>query len=152
MAYVSDEDILRGELGSIAAVGGAFRGALAAAGGRFGARVAAKLLPTRQYSDVKRLPLDVHEAFRRVRAIVSPLGVWQPEVPKGSTYPALRYLMKKGLFSNPAVLYVEVLETGADEATVVVTALAKEGLIKQDTARKTVQWILSLFEELERAA
>ena len=60
--------------------------------------------------------------------------------------------MKKGLFSNPAVLYVEVLETGVNEATVVVTALAKEGLIKQDTARKTVQRVLLLLEDLERAA
>jgi hypothetical protein len=151
MAHISDEDILRGELGSLGALGGSVGGVLSAAGGRWGARLAAKLLPTRKYSEAIKLQLDVHEAFRRVRSIVSPFGVWYPEVPNGSTYPALRYLMKKGLMGNPAVLYVEVLEAGASEATVVVTALAKEGLIKQDTARKTVQRVLSFLAEIERA-
>lgn len=152
MTHVSDEDILSGELGSLGALGGTVGGVLAASGGRWGARLAAKLLPTNQHSEVVRLRLDVHETFRRVRARISLLGVWYPEVQKGRTYPALRYLMKKGLFGNPAVLYVEVLEAGSNEAKVVVTAIAKEGLIKQNTARKTVQRIVSVLEELERAA
>lgn len=104
MAYVSDEEILAGAIGDAGVLGGGLGGALAALGGRFGARLAAKLLPTRQHSEVKRLPIDVHEGFRRVRDTVSPLGVWCPDVPKGSTYPALRCL--------------------TNEACVVVTALA----------------------------
>jgi hypothetical protein len=151
MGYVSDEDILAGALGDAGALGGSVGGGLKALAGRLGARLAAKLMSTRRHSEVARLPFGVHEAFRRVRAIVSPLGVWYPEVANGSTYPALRYLVKKGLFSNPAVLYVEVLESGVNETTVVVTAVAKEGLIKQNTACKTVQRILLTLEGIERA-
>ena len=139
MAYVSDEAILAGALGDI--------GRGAALGGGLGARLAAKLLPTHKHTEVIRVELDVHSAFRRAQSIAAGLGSWRPEVPNGSTYPALRFVFQASVVSNPAVVYVEVLESGENEATVIVTAHAKEGLIRQHTARKCAQQVSRALDE-----
>lgn len=106
-----------------------------------GARLAAKFLPTHQHTEVSRVGTDVHSAFRHSEGIVAHLGSRSPKVPSGSTYPALRFVFQASTFSNPAVVRVEVHQSGEKGATHIVIARAKEGLFRQHAARKSAQYV-----------
>jgi hypothetical protein len=144
VAHLSDEEILIRALGEI--------GRAAALGGGLGARLAAKFLPTHEHTEVTRVGMDVHSAFRHVESIVSRLGSRRPDVRSGSTYPALRFVFQASAFSNPAVVCVEVLESGEKHADVIVIARAKEGLIRQHTARRSAQHVSRALTEEARGA
>jgi hypothetical protein len=76
----------------------------------------------------------------------------QGEDSDDSPYPLLKAAVGSGFLNmNPAVVLLEILEASSDACEITITAAAKEGLIKQNTAEKVIQRIASEITTLAAA-
>jgi len=148
----SDDDILTNELGKVGELGGVM-GKAAGLGGSLGARFAAKFLPTETYSEKVSLKLAPEKALKLGYSVLAKLGKLQAEDSIKPPYPFLKAVVGSGFLNmNPAVVYLEILEGDSAGCEVTITAAAKEGLIKQRTAAKAVQRVLSKLRDLANEA
>ena len=150
-----DDDLLAQELGKIGELGGKIGGALSGAGklsgtaASLGVQAVAKFLPTETFS--KQLPLNVpaDKALSLGFFVLSKLGELQKKGTEDAPYPFLKAVVKAGFFNmNPSVVYFEILQGNSLSCTVTVTGAAKEGLIKQKTAEKAVQRVMTRLREV----
>jgi hypothetical protein len=109
--------------------------------GGIGARIAARFLPDVPYEcvfDVAASPDDVGAA---AAAVLAEIGTTRPELPENSV------VCGSGRFNlNPTIASVTV-RPSASGASIKVHAVAKEGLSKQDSAKKAVERITPLLRE-----
>jgi hypothetical protein len=151
-----DDDLLVREIAKLGERGGALGGSLSgslagkagALGGRIGAGFAAKYLPTESYSEKLVLKIAPETVLKLGFSLLTKLGELQAADSENSPYPTLKAIIGSGFLNmNPAIVYIEILAGDATSCELVITAAAKEGLIKQRTAFKAVQRLISGLRE-----
>jgi len=149
-----DDDLLAQELGKIGELGGKIGGVLSGAGKlpgtgtSLGVQAVAKFLPTETFFRQFTLDLPAEKALRLGFFVLSKLGDLQKKGGEDAPYPFLKAVVKAGFFNmNPSVVYFEILQGDSSSCTVTVTGIAKEGLIKQKTAEKAVQKVMTYLRE-----
>ena len=158
----SDDDILAQEIGKAGELGGELGGLFssgsavgktAGLGGSLGATLAAKFLPTETFTEKLPLKIPPEKALKLGFSVLTKLGVLQTDDDNKPPYPLLKALVKSGFLNmNPAVVYFEILDGDSTACEVTVTAAAKEGLIKQHTAEKAVQRVVSALRGMVEGA
>ncbi len=146
------DELLADELGKLGQLGAAIGNRLsghssqdkaAASGGSLGARLTAQFLPTETRIERIGLPMPPERALRLGHAVLSKLGSLQPEAAEAAPYPMLKAVVKSGFLNmNPAIVYFEILDGDDQRCEVTLTAAAKEGLIKQQSAAKAIARVL----------
>lgn len=149
-----EDDLLAQELGKIGALGGKIGGALSGAGkipdvsASLAVQVVAKFLPTETCTQQLSLHVPADKALKLGFFVLSKQGEIQKEAAVDAPYPFLKAVVKAGFFNmNPSVVYFEILQGDASSCTVTITGAAKEGLIKQKTAEKAVQKVITHLRE-----
>ena len=107
--------------------------------GGFGARLAARFLPNVVHEMVCEVTVPEEVAREAVTTILHELGVHLPELPRFSV------VFGSGRLNlNPTVVSAEVsaLPSGA---RVFLRGVAKEGAVKQDSAKKAVERVAGLL-------
>jgi hypothetical protein len=171
---LSDDEILQEELGKLGmlggSLGGVFGGALSTnlgdgvagdglgvvggflgggAGGRLGAHWAAKRLPTHTAAREVELPLNPEAALRLSLTTLTTLGKLVRDR-SDDPVPALSGVISgPGLLHiNPAVVTIQIAKASETATTLRISAAAKEGLIKQNTAAKAVARVVATLTSL----
>src|SRR5437762_5534294 len=127
----SEDQILARELGKVGSIGGP--------GGRSGATFAARFLPTETFRSSLRIEADAREVLQAVFRILVSMGEITDESAEASGRPRISTVVGSGfLRMNPALVHVQVVPASEHASEVIVSAAAKEGLIKQRTAEKAV--------------
>jgi hypothetical protein len=106
---------------------------------RWSVRLAAKSLATETHSETLVLKLSADRVYEFAQLVLSELGRTQVEdsisVPR-----SLRAVIGAGTLNlNPAVVDLVIAASGVNECPVTITAAAKEGLVKQQTAVKAIR-------------
>lgn len=126
-------------------------GAAGSAGGSSGASFAAWFLPTERHEQTVR----VSQSIETVLALVTDFLLREGRIVNGDEAGASPHSKIAGVIGsgflkmNPTVVNVEVLSVGRDSCTLLVSAAAKEGLIKQQSAQKTVARIVEVIVRRE---
>jgi hypothetical protein len=154
----NEDDILAREIGKAgelgAKLGGLFNsesvlGKAAGLGGMFGAEIVAKFLPTETYAAKIHLKVSPEIALKLGFSVLTKLGRLKAEEDPRPPYPFLKAVIGSGFLNlNPAIVYLEILTRDATGCEVTITAAAKEGLIKQHTATKAVQRVVTALTML----
>lgn len=147
------ENILVNEIGKLGAVGGAVGGAIGTAiggagaivggfagviGGAFGAKFSAKRLPTESY----QATVQTNQSAEQLANLISRrFDNQQPETLEGGLL--VFKMLKSGGFQNPALLIAII-----NGSAIHLAAYAKEGLIKQHTAKKAVESFTAILKEI----
>ena len=155
----SDDDILAQEIGKVGELGGKLGGLFskvgkaAGLGGSLGATLAAKFLPTESHTEKLSLKVPPEKALKFGFSVLTKIGTLQTDDDNRPPYPLLKAVVKSGFLNmNPAVVYLEILDWDSAACEVTVTAAAKEGLIKQHTAAKAVQRVVSALRGMAEGA
>jgi hypothetical protein len=152
---INDDDILVRELGKVGGflLGRSPVGKVVGFGGSFGARFAAKFLPTETYSEKLALKISPELALKHGFSVLTKLGKLQTDSDYKPPHPSLKAVVGSGFMNlNPAVVCLEIQEANSTGCVLTISAAAKEGLIKQHTAAKAVQRVVSTLRELANAA
>lgn len=154
------DKILARELGKLGAVGGAIGGAMGggiltgvagAIGGASGARSAARYLPTELCTREYLLPCDATKALTVIINALARLGQLQERSELESPNPTIAAVVSSGFMNlNPCVLTIEIDSHTETRTTVIIRGAAKEGLIKQYTAEKSVNRAIAAIEAASR--
>jgi hypothetical protein len=143
------DDLLARELGKVGSLGGKIGGgATAALGGSLGARLAAQFLPTEQYQKQVSVSGDVAAVLTQLCSFFAAQGRIADEREAGtSQFPKISCVMGSGFLKlNPTLVHVEVVAVDSGSCTLLVSAAAKEGLIKQRSAEKAVTRVLEFLD------
>ena len=136
-----DEDqILQRELAKLGALGGFVGGFVPGAiGGYLGAKFSAKFLPTETFSETLEVQAPAAEALDLCYRLFEKLGRITADAAEPSQLPQLCAIVGSGaLQMNPTILAVTVNPISETASAIVITGAAKEGLIKQHSAKKAV--------------
>ncbi|MBN2579663.1 MAG: hypothetical protein JXB10_11795 [Pirellulales bacterium] len=156
----AEDELLARELGKVGAQGVQIAGkilqnpALSAAGslaGFFGPDLAARYLPTERFQMELTLRADLRTVLTKSCSLLADKGrIVDSDQLRTSPYPTVSGVLGSGFLNmNPVVVYVEVVQSDENACKVIVTGAAKEGLIKQSSAKKAV---CRLAEELKTLA
>jgi hypothetical protein len=116
--------------------------------GGFGARWVAKLLPNVAYKAEFTVPLERDRTIALFAASLGKLGRPIPELPSDLGAGVIHMLVGSGhLDLNPTILNIEVTSAQSG-ASIAVSAVAKEGLVAQHSARKAVERVQKLVHAL----
>jgi len=119
--------------------------ALGALGGSASAFVASRYLPTEVFTADIAVRGDSQTVLPKIVNVLSRLGTIQ-EDSQGSRFPHIAALIGSGFLNmNPCLILCEVISEAAGQCTVRLSAGAKEGLIKQQTAKKAVGRVSQLL-------
>ncbi len=116
-----------------------------AAGGRLGAEWAAKRLKSERYDRSIVYTVDIDTACQDVYEILSGMG----EIIETSDEPlGLAAVVGSGFLNMNPTIVTATFEPEDDEATAIhLSAVAKEGLIKQKSARKAVDRLIDTLAQ-----
>jgi hypothetical protein len=147
----SHDDILGEELGKLGELGGKIGGLLSgktgSSGGSHAVQFTAKFLPTETASEKLVLQIGVEKALKLGYSVLLKTGELKTDDGPKAPYPMLKAVVSSGFLNmNPAVVYLEILEGDENGCEVTVTTAAKEGLIKQHTAAKALQRVLTALK------
>jgi hypothetical protein len=82
-------------------------------------------------------------------SVLTKLGKLETEEDIKPPYPMLKAVVGSGFLNmNPAIVYLEIREGDSTGCELMITAAAKEGLIKQHTASKAVQRVVSGLRQI----
>jgi hypothetical protein len=142
------DDILGEELGKLGELGGKIGGLLSgktgSSGGSHAVKLTAKFLPTETSSEKLVLKIGAEKALKLGYSVLLKMGELKTDDGPKAPYPMLRAVVSSGFLNmNPAVVYLEILEGDESGCEVTVTAAAKEGLIRQHTAAKALQRVVT---------
>jgi hypothetical protein len=111
--------------------------------------LAAQFLPTETCSEKLALGIAPEKALKSGLAVLTKLGKLRTEEDVQSPYPTLRAVIGSGFLNmNPAIVCLEILKGDSSGCELSITAAAKEGIIKQHTASKAVQRVVSTFRKI----
>jgi len=151
---MTDDDLLAQELGKIGRLAGEVGGTLHGVGRMSSAPIflsvqaVTRFLPTEIFSEQLLLHVPADNALRLGFSILSRLGELQKKGTEDAPYPSLSAVVKAGFFNlNPSVIYFEIRQGDSSSCTVTVTGAAKEGLIRQQIAKKVVQRVTANLRE-----
>lgn len=114
-----------------------------------GAAFSAGFLPTETCTEKLHLGLAPEKVLELGLSVLTKLGKLQTEDGNKSPYPMLKAIVGSGFLNmNPAVVYLEILKADATGCELTITAAAKEGLIKQHTASKALEQVVSALRKI----
>jgi hypothetical protein len=115
--------------------------------GGWAVRLAAKSLSTETQSETFVLKIPLEQAQRLAHLTLTKLG--RIEVSNNASVASvLRAVIGAGSLNlNPAVVDLVITGTGGAECSVAITAAAKEGRVKQQTASKAIQRVTEALLE-----
>ncbi len=107
-------------------------------------RRAARRLDTEQYREERSVEGDPKSVLRMVYDAMRSIGrILEEHERESSANPGISGVVGSGfLGKNPAVVHAEIVEIREGRCTLCIEGSAKEGLIKQGTARKAVEKLL----------
>lgn len=139
------EEILARELGKLAAQAG--KDDIGQVGERV-VRWVARKLPNDAFTIPLQLPADANTVLRAAADLLDEEGELQEVATPDSAAPAVSAVVRSGFLGlNPAVVTIEVLAQGENQATVNVSGMAKEGLIKQHAGEKAARRIADRLKD-----
>jgi len=113
----------------------------------WGAKRAAKTLLTETRFETLVLKMPAERAHELALLTLSKLGRMQVSSDV-SVHPTLRAVVGAGTLNlNPALVDLVITENSTNECAVTITAAAKEGLIKQQTAAGAIQRVIAALLE-----
>lgn len=151
------DDVLARELGKVGAASGKIAesvggkiglptsGVIASHGASFGGRAAAKFLPTEKHQVELIIRSDPRLVLTKTLAFLSSNGrVTESEELGESEFPTVSGVIGSGFLNkNPTILSTTITAITDDSCTVVVSGAAREGLIKQRSAAKAVDRLVT---------
>jgi len=152
-----EDDLLVRELGKVGALSGEIGSKLGGVpkfaggiGGSWGARFAAKYLPTERSQTQVKLRADPRAVLAKLYSFFADHGRVADDLEAGdSPYPKVSGVLGSGFLKvNPAVVHAEIIAMEDGACTVLLTAAAKEGLIKQHTAEKAIKRVVDSIGDL----
>ncbi len=152
-----EDDLLARELGKLANLGAEIGGVpgpvlefAGSIGNSCGARFAARHLPTERSQTQVRVKAEPRAVLARLYSFFADNGRVADDLEAGeSPYPKLSGVLRSGMLNmNPAVVHAEILGVEGGTCTVLLTAAAKEGLIKQRTAEKAIERVADFLRGL----
>lgn len=136
MNKIEDEVLVR-ELGKLV---GFFAG--------FGARAAARTLPTEEYETTFDLKANADVAMALATRTLQSIGKLTDDFSSSNQAGTISAIVGSGQMNlNPTVVHVSLNELSKDSCRVSIRGLAKEGLIKQQSAIKAVERIQQLLKK-----
>jgi len=106
--------------------------------GSLGAKMTMRFMPTECCAEILAVRADQVTVLTKCIMAIQDLGTMLDE-PSESSFPTLSVVVRSGFLNmNPAVVHIEVVDVQESACKLQVSAAAKEGLIKQNTARKAV--------------
>ena len=153
-----DEDLLAKELEKLAAEGGKIAAKISGKSSPAIAqedseimRKAARRLETDQYREERTIEGDAGSVLRLVYDALKNTGrILDENERESSVTPRISGVVGAGFFGkNPAVVHAEIVGAEEGRCTLRLTGSAKEGLIKQATAKKAVEKVLREFDFLK---
>ena len=160
MQKLDDElinSILKDQLGKLGAGGGAAGGFVGGGllsslggvrGGYSGSRWVAGLLRTIEYRECMKLPCSPEKAMQSAVSVLASMpsfNDWIHDAPH-STVPFFAALVGSGFWNmNPTIVCLEVVPADNGNTDVHIAAMAKEGLINQNSAEKAVKTLRELL-------
>ncbi len=150
-----DEDLLAKELEKLAAAGGKIAAKITGKSSPAATqedseimRQAARRLDTDQYSEERTIEEDARSVLQLAYDALKNTGrILEENERESSVNPRISGVVGSGFFGkNPAVVHAEIVGAEEERCTLRLTGFAKEGLIKQGTARKAVEKVLREFD------
>ena len=150
-----DEDLLAKELEKLAAAGGKIAAKISGKSSSATTqedseimRKAARRLDTDQYSEERTIEEDARSVLQLAYDALKNTGrILEENERESSVNPRISGVVGSGFFGkNPAVVHAEIVGAEEERCTLRLTGFAKEGLIKQGTARKAVEKVLREFD------
>lgn len=153
---VCEDQILKKELGKIGLkagviggfIGGGLLGAIGSSlGGKLGASWAASKLKTDEVHDKISIQKNLHTTMTIVLNALTSMGTII-DSSEYSDYPVISACCGGGYANmNPAVLCVEFVQNGDEQTNLHISGYAKEGLIKQKTAIKSIEKLKTIINK-----
>jgi hypothetical protein len=114
-----------------------------------GARFVNKFLPTETYAETLALKIAPEEALKLGLSVLSKLGKLETNDDIKPPYPILKAVVGSGfLYMSPAIVRPEILDGDSGECELRISAAAKDGLIKRDTASTAVKRVVSELRDI----
>lgn len=121
-------------------------GKLAGFFGGFGARLAARRLPVEESVASLTIPANKARVQAGVSEILSSVGRLTDEFASETPEDCLSAIVGSGQMNlNPTIVHVHVVESSGDTTLLSMRALAKEGLVKQQSAQRALERIKILL-------
>lgn len=143
----NQDQILQRELAKIGALGGFVGGfAPGAIGGYLGAKFSSRFLPTETHSETIDLQLPAAQALTVAHGVLQGIGRITIGETEPSTLPQLTAVVGSGALNmNPTIVAITIAPTSETASAASISAAAKEGLIKQHSAKKAVARVQELL-------
>jgi hypothetical protein len=143
----SDDEIFNRWMNKAAEFGGVLPASIASRL-MVGARFVNKFLPTETYAETLALKIKPEEALKLGFSVLSKLGKLETNDDIKPPYPMLKAVVGVGFLDmNPAIVRLKILAGDSGECELRITAAAKDGLIKRDTASTAVKRVVSELRE-----
>lgn len=121
-------------------------GKLAGFLGGFGARSAARRLPVEESVASLTVAANKAEVQAGVAEIFSNIGKLTDEFASETPEDCLSAIVGSGQMNlNPTIVHVHIVESSGDTTLLSLRALAKEGLMKQQSAQRAIERIKTLL-------
>jgi hypothetical protein len=121
-------------------------GNLARFGGGFGARLAAKRLPVEEHSSHITIRQSVDRIRVGIREVLQSVGTLTDEFAFENDAECSSAIVGSGIQNlNPTIVHVNVRPVSQDATRISIRALAKEGLVKQQSAQRAAERIETLL-------
>jgi hypothetical protein len=121
-------------------------GRLALFGGRFGARLAARRLPVEEHETAIAIAVSADQIRPDVCEILQSVGKLTDEFAAENDRESASAIVGSGhLNLNPTIVHVNLSNLSDGVTQLSIRALAKEGLVKQQSAKRAVERIVTLI-------
>ena len=121
-------------------------GKLAGFLGGFGTRIAARRLPVEEAEDLLVVDAPLTSVSGNVLLILQSIGRMTDEFASEKTTDTISAIVGSGHMNlNPTIVHVRFIESSDQSTTISLRALAKEGLVKQQSAKRATERILALI-------
>lgn len=132
----TEETVLVRELGKLAGF----------PGGGFGARFAARRLPVEESGGSVAVAAGKADVQASLRVILGSIGTLTDEFAFETPSDSMSAIVGSGHMNmNPTIIHVQVVESCGVATLLFIRALAKEGLVKQQSAQRAIERIKSLL-------
>ena len=140
---LNEGQILERELAKVGALGGFAGGFVPGAiGGYLGAKFSARFLPTETFSDTVEAGLSAEMAVQAAYGVLRGEGQITTGQTEETSLPQLTAVVGSGAMNmNPTIVAVTVAPISHSSCTLTISGAAKEGLIKQHSAKMAVMRI-----------
>ena len=130
----TEAKVLVREIGKLVIIGG------------FGARIVARRLPVEEIKDLLVIPFPISNVRAKVFSVLHSVGTITDEFVAERPIDTISAIVGSGNMNlNPTIVHVRITQSSDTSTTLSFQALAKEGLIKQQSAKRAIERIETLI-------